>query len=151
MPYGQQIPSNMYSNYIPQNQFNNYPNQNPNGYYPQQTMQYQQAQSQQYAMQQQNAQPAFIRGKFVESADILKVTEVPMGETLVCPKADYSEIYVKSWNPNGTTRIVTFRPVLDSTDGTAPAEEIKMSEIMSRLDSLDQKMDKFVQELGGAS
>lgn len=144
MNYGQQYQGNGYGAYIPQMNQNAY-NYVPNGY---QNMnpsyQYQQPQ-QAYMSSQQNTQPSLIKGKIVESIDILKVTEVPIGESLTCPKADFSEVYVKSWNPNGTTKIVTYRPVDENAE--APKEEVKMQDILDRIAELDSKMDKFTQEL----
>lgn len=144
MGYGQQYPSNGYGNYMNPGGYNQY--QNPNGYY-QQPMQYQQPQPQQtFAPPQPQAQPSYIEGKVVESIDILRVTEVPMGKALTCPKADFSEVYVKSWNPNGTTKIVTYRPVDENAE--APTEDVKMQDILDRLTQLDVKIDKVTQELG---
>jgi hypothetical protein len=57
--------------------------------------------------QQQNVG---INGKIVDSEDIVKATEVPIGGYGVFPKADLSEIYIKTWNNNGTTSILTYKP-----------------------------------------
>ena len=35
------------------------------------------------------------------------------GNVYYFPKADGSEIYSKQWLSNGTTRILTFKPILD--------------------------------------
>jgi hypothetical protein len=57
--------------------------------------------------QQQNVG---INGKIVDSEDIVKATEVPIGGYGVFPKADLSEIYIKTWNNNGTTSILIYKP-----------------------------------------
>ena len=53
-----------------------------------------------------------LQGKIVDSADMVKVTEVPFGGFAVFPKGDMSEIYVKNWSSNGTTQIITYKPVI---------------------------------------
>jgi hypothetical protein len=47
----------------------------------------------------------------VDSEEMVKATEVPIGSYGVFPKADLSEIYLKTWNNNGTTSIIKFTPV----------------------------------------
>ena len=37
-------------------------------------------------------------GKVVDGEDVVKATEVPFGGYGVFPKADLSELYIKSWN-----------------------------------------------------
>ena len=82
--------------------YNNYNNQ----YMPQAQMQ--------NAAPQQQATPApipvqnnFLNGKIVDSVDVVKATEVPIGGYGVFPKADLSEVYIKSCNNNGTTSLIT--------------------------------------------
>jgi hypothetical protein len=53
---------------------------------------------------------AGINGKVVDGEEVVKATEVPFGGYGIFPKADLSEIYMKSWNNNGTTQIITFKP-----------------------------------------
>ena len=80
-----------------------------------------------------------LQGKVVDSAEMVKVTEVPFGGFGVFPKGDLSEIYVKSWNNNGTTQINTYKPV--------QAEEVKEidphKEIMDKIEELSQKIDNI--------
>ena len=65
-------------------------------------------------------------GKVVESADIVKVTDIPMdGNTYYFPKADGSEIYSKQFMPNGQTRILTFKPITDDEPNNSPLDEEK--------------------------
>ncbi len=78
-----------------------------------------------------------LQGKVVDNAEMVRVTEVPFGGFGVFPKGDLSEVYIKSWNSNGTTQINTYRPV--------PAEEIKEidphKELIEKIDALSQKID----------
>ena len=92
-------------NYYPTNFYSSYPYQNN---YQQQLPQ-PQMQQQMVPVAAQN-----IPGKIVESSDIVKVTDVPFGGYGVFPKADFSEVYIKMWNGNGTTSIVTFKPVIEA-------------------------------------
>lgn len=110
------------------------PYPNPNYY-----SQYQQPQFNPYLQRMENLQqfqqtlqptnqiPAI--GKVVESMDIVKVTDIPMdGNVYYFPKADGEEIYTKQFMPNGQTRILTFKPLLDS-------EPSNLSNDVSKIDS----------------
>ena len=50
--------------------------------------------------------------KIVDGEEVVKATEVPFGGYGVFPKADLTELYVKSWNNDGTTKIITYKPVV---------------------------------------
>ena len=90
-----------------------------------------------------------IPGKIVESSDIVKVTDVPFGGYGVFPKADFSEVYIKMWNGNGTTSIVTFKPVIeaavvkDYSDGEEVLNKESFSLILERLGQLEEKLDNI--------
>lgn len=62
--------------------------------------------------QQQIVQPQYptIYGKVVDSFDAAKSADVPIGGYAIFPKGDFSEVYLKSWNPDGTTKMVSFLP-----------------------------------------
>lgn len=65
-------------------------------------------------------------GKVVESMDIVKVTDIPMdGNIYYFPKADGTEIYSKQFMPNGQTRILTFKPILEDDPNILSNEEEK--------------------------
>ena len=96
-------------------------------------------------------------GKMVDSIDVVKATDVPMdGSMYYFPKADGTEIFGKQWLPNGQTRILTFKPALDTEDSNVlNADEklkIGLSEeatdvFMKRFDELENKISKFEQLL----
>jgi hypothetical protein len=98
-------------------------------------------QSPQYQLPQ-----SYLNGKIVDSADIVKATEVPIGSYGVFPKADLSEIYIKTWNNNGTTNILTFKPII--TDNTTQQEDISISDlsnkIMDKIKGLENKLDNII-------
>lgn len=91
-------------------------------------------------MQPQQTQTQTLNGKIVDSKDIVKVTDVPIGSYGIFPKADLSEIYIKSWNNNGTTNIITFKP-----DTSQPmAEQNPIDVILERINQLESKIDNVI-------
>ena len=92
-------------------------------------------------------------GKVVESADIVKVTDIPMdGQPYYFPKADGSEIYSKQFMPNGQTRILTFKPITDDEPNNLPLDEEKLKfdtfnaileGIQADIKTLSDKVDKI--------
>lgn len=84
--------------------------------------------------QQSNNQMQTICGKMVDSVDIVKASEVPIGGYGVFPKADFSELYIKTWNNDGTTRIISFKPFEQKSESES---------ILSRLDELEKKVEKL--------
>lgn len=82
-----------------------------------------------------------LQGKIVDGEDIVKVTDVPMGGYGIFPKADFSEIYIKTWNQNGTTSIVTFQPVIKQE----PQKEDYNVIILERIKALEEKIDALPQ------
>lgn len=93
-------------------------------------------------------------GKIIENVDVLKTTEVPMdGNIYYFPKADGSEIYSKQWLANGTTRILTFKPVFeDNTNNlSSDTEKLKIGlsdeitdTFMKRFDDIEKRLDEFI-------
>lgn len=114
-------------NYYPNNFYQNYPYGNM----------YSQPQSQ--VQTPITAAPTTLQGKVVDSEEIVKVTEVPFGGYGVFPKADFSEIYVKTWNNNGTTQINVFRPVATEMENKKSTEEL----LMEKLTQIENKLDAF--------
>jgi hypothetical protein len=108
----------------------------------------------QQAIQQpiQNQQFAPI-GKIVESMDIVKVTDIPMdGNVYYFPKADGTEIYSKQFMPNGQTRILAFKPILEGNPNILSTEQEKslyealnsvLVGIQEDVKALNDKVDKI--------
>ena len=95
--------------------------------------------------QPQQAQPAVaaLQGKVVDSVDMVRVNEVPFGGFGVFLKGDLSEIYVKSWNNNGTTQINTYRPI--PVEETKEAKEISSrDELLEKINALNEKLDALM-------
>ena len=92
-------------------------------------------------------------GKMVESIDIVKATDIPIdGNIYYFPKADGTEIYSKTWLPNGQTRILTFKPVLEDNPNTLSQNEEKLNlevlgevleGIQNDIKTLTDKIDKI--------
>ena len=93
-------------------------------------------------------------GKMVDSIDVVKATDIPMdGNAYYFPKADGTEVYCKQWLQNGTTRILTFKPVLDAeTNNVSNADEklkIRLSDeitdvFMKRFDDIEKRIDDLM-------
>ena len=93
-------------------------------------------------------------GKVVDSIDIVKATDIPMdGNSYYFPKADGTEVYCKQWLQNGTTRILTFKPVFEDNPNnlSSDTEKLKIglsdevTEVfMKRFDELEKRIDDLV-------
>ena len=97
--------------------------------------------------QQGQPQVSTLNGKLVDSLDVAKATEVPIGGYGVFPKADLSEIYIKSWNNNGTTSIITFKPIAPEENPTSATQQEKsMSNVLiQKITELENKIDMLIQ------
>ena len=94
-------------------------------------------------MAPQTQQPQSLNGKIVDSEDVVKATEVPIGGYGIFPKADLSEIYIKSWNNNGTTSIITFKTIIQEAKEPQIVEDNSLK-IIERLNALDAKIDSLM-------
>lgn len=86
-----------------------------------------------YYQPQQFQQISTINGKIVDSLEMCKVCDVPIGSFGIFPKGDKSEIYLKSWNNDGTTNIITYVPVL-------PEPEIESDMYMDALNNIQNSI-----------
>ena len=89
-------------------------------------------------------------GKMVDSIDVVKATDIPMdGNTYYFPKADGTEVYCKQWLQNGTTRILTFKPVFDdNTNNVSPdTEKLKIEDFNTILEGISGKVDNVLIEI----
>ena len=81
---------------------------------------------------------ATLNGKIVDGEEVVKATEVPFGGYSVFPKADLSEIYIKTWTQEGSTKIIKFRPYVEE-----PKEEITMDTLLERISAIEKKLDEI--------
>lgn len=97
----------------------------------------------QYQNQMAQQPIAALQGKVVDSVDMVRVNEVPFGGFGVFPKGDLSEIYVKSWNNNGTTQINTYKPI--PVEETKEVKEISSrDELLEKINALNEKLDALM-------
>lgn len=147
-----------YQQYYPQ--MNNYGQQ----YNPQQPymdrlaglQQYQQTLQQSQMQMQPQQIPVGLNGKMVDVVDQITANDVPMdGSVAIFPKKDMSEIYLKSWTPNGTIATVVFKPILEEQPNSiATHTEMKIgmdndvTEVfMQRFDELKTKLEELEQSM----
>ena len=93
-------------------------------------------------------------GKMVDSIDVVKATDIPMdGNAYYFPKADGTEVYCKQWLQNGTTRILTFKPVFENNPNnlSSDTEKLKIGlsdeltdVFMKRFDELEKRFDDLM-------
>ena len=142
--------------YLNPNYFNQY-NQMQNPYMDRmaQLQQYQQSLQQPLPpTQMSGANQMSALGKMVDSIDVVKATDIPMdGNAYYFPKADGTEVYCKQWLQNGTTRILTFKPVYDDNTNnlSSDTEKLKIglsdevTEVfMKRFDELEKRIDDLI-------
>ena len=118
---------------------------NPNFYQNYQPQPYGNPMMSQYnQIMQQNGTPQTngLNGKIVDSIEVAKATEVPIGSYGIFPKADLGEIYIKSWNNNGTTSITTFQPIKSTnTEQTSQSQQTdKTDMLLQKITELEKKI-----------
>lgn len=87
-----------------------------------------------------------LNGKIVDGEDVVKATEVPIGGYGIFPKADLSEIYLKTWNNNGTTSIITFQPI-PSQDNSQTQQQFAVNnynELLEKIKNIESKLDNLL-------
>lgn len=97
----------------------------------------------------QQPQYPTINGKVVDSVDTCKIQEVPLGGYGVFPKADLSEVYIKSWGIDGLTQITTYeRKTSDRIDKTPELSPISIdfSEVLEAISGLNKKIDGLTKQ-----
>lgn len=134
---------------------NYYPNQQP---FVQQQVQnpYMERFAQLQNMQQPRPIQA-INGRYVQNAEEVTASDVAMdGNMSLFPKSDFSEIYGKAWQPNGTIKTVVFRPVLEeqTTNTQSDTENIEneaflefKEQITEMLNGINDRFDKLEKTL----
>lgn len=96
-------------------------------------MTYYQPQNNGMFMPQQNYLPV-LNGKIVESEEIVRATEIPFNGFGVFPQADLKNVYLKTWNADGTTKIITYIPII---------EEAPKDDLLSEIKKLSKKIDEL--------
>lgn len=133
-----------------------------NPYYYQQPIYQPQIQQMQPQYQQQIQQaPAGLNGRLIDNIDSVTANDVPMQGLSVFPKNDLTEVYIKSWQPNGTIQTLRFLPYnnvdktqTDKTTSTdaQPAKwgpQNATDGIMDRLTDIENKIDRILSPAKG--
>lgn len=113
-----------------------------------------------YLRQQQNVFPVATNApvvvKSVDNVNEIQANDVPMNYPYaIFPRRDLSEIYVKSWNTNGTIQTLVFTPKVEKAKNdtsNAVEEEIGAKSdvtegILDRFDELSEKLDAINNKL----
>ena len=127
---------NPYYGYIP-NQYgkSSYYMQQPNV-----TPQYQ-PQATDYMSQMQNTyqKPIGLQGKTVDNIEVVKATDIPLdGSVSYFPLVDGSSIITKQLQPDGTSRMIVYKPV-----ETQQPKQVEEKEIYITEKELDEKLSKL--------
>lgn len=99
-------------------------------------------------LQQQNQQSLNqvkgINGRIIGNVNEVTPNEVPMdGNVSLFPMSDYSCIYAKMWNTDGTIQTIKFIPVVENAQETQQAQQLTdahYNNILERLDKIEQML-----------
>ena len=97
-------------------------------------------------IQQPTAPQYNLNGKIVDGIEMVKATDIPLGGYGIFPKADLSEVYIKSWNNLGQSNIISYAPVIQQD---APLE-VDNSQLLNKIESLERKLDEMAAVIGKA-
>lgn len=124
-----------------QNPYNPYNQQYTNPYQQQPDAQQMQPNYQQTAMPQQIKG---INGRVIGNVNEVTPNEVPMdGNVSLFPMSDYSCIYAKMWNTDGTIQTIKFIPVVENVQEaqqTQQLTDVHYNNILERLDKIEQML-----------
>ena len=119
-------------------------------------------QNQQFPM---NQQPVVnpLNGRMVNSIEEITANDVPMNVPYsIFPKNDLSQIYIKSWNANGTIQTIAYAPIqpenaeqganIPQTDFNVLNEDVRAlrQEILERFDRLESSMTNSKTKASGS-
>ena len=85
-----------------------------------------------------------LQGKVVDNLETARVTDIPFGGYGVFPKADMSEIYIKTWTNNGTTNIITYKP--DKEEKIEEENNVNTELILTKIKEIEEKIDSILQK-----
>ena len=115
--------------------------------------------NQNYSMQQQSAyyqpnymyqqpiqqpQQTVLYGKVVDSIDVVKAMDQPVGVNGIYPKADLSEVFLKIWSNDGSTKIVTYSPASENNQQKTNEYSETLNNIQKQIEELNNKISSLV-------
>lgn len=81
-----------------------------------------------------------LNGKVVDSYEVSKIQEIPFGSFGVYPKGDLSEVYIKSWNGDGTTKVVVYKPEVIQESSKPDIYMEALEEIKESISNIESKI-----------
>lgn len=151
--FSYQPPMNPYQNNSYQPTFT----QNPYMDRMNQLQNYQQNLQQTNQVQSANQQPQGIIGRVVNDFAEITANDVPMnGSAAFFPKADGSELQVRSWASNGTIQTVVYRPVMPENaeqGANIPQNDFNAlnEDVKALRKEISDRFDKLEKSIGGTS
>jgi len=107
-------------------------------------------QSQQIPKQNQQmykAQTTILQGKVVDSLDVVKATDIPYdGSISYFPLTDNSAIITKQLQPDGTSKVVIYKPEIGKAETNTP-KYITESEFKEQIKDLSSKDNKDIKDM----
>ena len=102
----------------------------------------QQYNPQQYNQQYMYKSPMVLQGKSVDSIEVVKATDIPLdGSMSYFPLSDGSAIVTKQLQPDGTSKLVVYKPVEDK------ATQVESNKYITELDLQSYMSDYSVKEI----
>ena len=83
-----------------------------------------------------------LQGKIVDNLETARVTDIPFGGYGVFPKAEMSEVYIKTWTNNGTTNTITYKPI--ATEEQMEEEKNNLNVILNKIVEIENKIDSIL-------
>ena len=123
-------------NYYPNNFYTNYRYGDPY----QINNLYTQSQQNLNTVNTQSSYSMNLLGKIVDGEEVVKATEVPFGGYGVFPKADLSEVYIKTWNNDGTARIMKFQPIKEAA---LPQNDTNIL-LLEKISAIEDKLNSLL-------
>lgn len=109
---------------------------------------------QQTLYQPQTAYPSQINrqqvmhGRVVNSAEEIMPNEVAMdGSVSLFPTRDYSRIYAKAWNSDGTITTIEFVPTITTSIQQDATQSDDLKQVVEKCDILLNKVDELLNDL----
>jgi len=104
-----------------------------------------------YQQPVQNNQTTLL-GKAVDSIDVVKVMDIPLGSIGYFPLMDKSGIVTKSWKADGTTEITIYKPTTEKKEvieylTKADLENALKEFDFSRLDDIEDEIKDLKKQL----
>lgn len=88
-------------------------------------------------------QAPMLYGKVVDGVDVVKAMDVPINQAAVCPKADLSCVFIKSWNADGTTRVSEYKLITEEVSNSGTDLNSILGDIKLSIDALEKKIDRM--------